>query len=144
MGLLNCNFNLIALLFLLLISIVNANDDKGCCRKRINCYICDSRVDEKCAHVNKTTEGLTVQGCDDYCAKVQYKYGSTFYYIRMCADSFKDITIKKTNVCYPTRAKTGGYLCFCETDLCNHAKRTTNNFYNFSFIVSVIFFVLNF
>jgi hypothetical protein len=108
------------------IQSVNANADNQCCRRRINCYNCDSRTDEKCGDMFNQT-GVPFEACDDLCVKIKYKHGDSYYYVRSCADALKKISIKKTEVCYSTRAKSGGHLCFCEQDLCNHADSLFEN-----------------
>ena len=126
-------------LFLLLFSFVNGNDDKQCCKRKVNCYNCDSRTDDKCGDSFNST-GVTTEACEDLCAKIKYKHLSTFYYIRMCAENLKKISIKKTEVCYSTRAKSDGYLCFCEGDLCNRANiNFEKSSYIFLCIISWLF-----
>ena len=65
---------------------------------------------------------------NDLCVKLRHKYENTFYYIRSCADQFKNILIKKTEVCYSTRKKDGSYLCFCGHDRCNSQNRIRANY----------------
>lgn len=107
---------------LVCIVLIDANSDGQCCRKRIECFECDSRFDPRCGDpFNLTRETGTLIYCDDLCVKLKHKFGSQFYYIRSCADTFKKIYIKKTDVCYTTRTKDGGNLCFCDQELCNTA-----------------------
>lgn len=54
-------------------------------------------------------------------------------------DTLKKIYIKKTEVCYSSRSRSGGHLCFCEQDLCNTAthsikKLNISNMLFFSFL----------
>lgn len=103
---------------------INANaEPEGCCRKRVNCYMCDSRIDPNCGDSFNTTN-VSIGFCDELCVKLKYKHDDKFYYIRNCAESLKKISLKKTDVCYSTRAHNGGYLCFCEQDLCNSSIST--------------------
>lgn len=98
--------------------------DEHCCRKRIECFECDSRFDPRCGDTfNLTRETATVIFCDDLCVKLKHKFGNQYYFIRSCADTFKKIYIKKTEVCYTTRTKDDGHLCFCDEDLCNSTSR---------------------
>jgi hypothetical protein len=136
----NCiNFLVI---FLLLFSIVNCSDQQ-CCKKKKNCYNCDSRVDDKCGDSFNST-GVTTEGCEDFCAKIKYKYGSSFYYIRTCAENLKKISIKKTEVCYSARAKTDGNLCFCDGDLCNSANTPSVESKTFIILFSILFLFYNY
>ena len=116
----------LTIVLVIVFQLANANDDKQACRKRIYCYNCDSRTDDKCGDQFNQT-GVPVESCDELCVKVKYKHGDSFYYIRSCADALKKIAIKKTEVCYSTRAKSDGYLCFCKQDLCNNANRFESN-----------------
>lgn len=97
--------------------------DEHCCRKRIECYECDSRFDPRCGDTfNLTRDTGTIIFCNDLCVKLKHKHLNQYFYIRTCADTFKKIQIKKTEVCYTTRSKEIGYLCFCDEDLCNAAR----------------------
>ena len=112
-----------------LIASSSANSDGQCCRKRIQCYECDSRYEPRCGEpFNLTQSSGLVIGCDDLCVKLKHKFNGNFFYIRSCADQFKRIHIKKTDVCYSTRLKDGGNLCFCDQEFCNHATRARKCF----------------
>jgi hypothetical protein len=125
------------LLFMLIINVVWANTDGPCCRKRIKCFECDSRYDPNCAdQFSLSRDNGTMIYCDDLCIKLKHKLGSQFHYIRSCADQFKKIYIKKTNVCYSNRAKDGGYLCFCDQDECNDANSL--NKLNITYLLNLI------
>lgn len=117
--------NIFTILFLLTSfsnKFVKSNSDGQCCRKRIECYECDSRFDPRCGDpFNLTRDTGSLIYCDDLCVKLKHKFGNQFYYIRSCADTFKKLYIKKTDVCYSTRIKEGGNLCFCDHELCNSA-----------------------
>jgi hypothetical protein len=103
-----------------------SNSDTQCCRKRIECFECDSRFDSRCGDsFNLTRETGMIVPCDDYCVKLKHKYGNRYYYVRTCAETLKRIYIKKTDVCYTTRTNDGGHLCFCDQELCNSAIRTS-------------------
>jgi hypothetical protein len=102
------------------LAIVNGNADGQCCRGKINCYACDSRDDMRCGEVLNDTINIPKILCDDLCVKLKYKHENQFYYIRNCANILNKTTVKKLDVCYTTRVKNGGHLCFCETELCNH------------------------
>lgn len=105
-----------------LFNLASSNADGQCCRRRIECYECDSRFDPRCGdQFNLTRDTGTLIYCDDLCIKLKHKFGNQFYYIRSCADQFKKIYIKKTSVCYSTRINDGANLCFCDQDLCNNA-----------------------
>lgn len=110
---------------------VLANSDGQCCRKRIECFECDSRFDARCGEpFNMTRENGNFIQCDDLCVKLRHKFGNQFYYIRSCADQFKNILIKKTDVCYTTRKKDGSNLCFCDQERCNDSNSI---YYQFKF-----------
>ncbi|RNA09304.1 quiver isoform X1 [Brachionus plicatilis] len=112
-----------------LINYVSSNADGQCCRRRIECFECDSRFDPRCGdNFNLTRDTGTLIYCDDLCIKLKHRFGNQFYYIRSCADQFKKIYIKKTSVCYSTRTNDGGHLCFCDHDLCNNALTLRLNF----------------
>ena len=103
-------------------SYVLASSDDQCCRKRIECFECDSRTNPGCGDAfNMTRENGNFIHCNDLCVKLRHKFENQYYYIRSCADQFKNILIKKTEVCYSTRKKDGSYLCFCNHDRCNRA-----------------------
>ena len=105
---------------------VSSSSDDQCCRKRFECFECDSRYNPGCNDAfNQTRENGNFVYCNDLCVKLRHKYENTFYYIRSCADQFKNVLIKKTEVCYSTRKKDGSYLCFCGHDRCNKATRQT-------------------
>jgi hypothetical protein len=118
--------------------------DEHCCRKRIECFECDSRFDARCGDTfNLTRETGTLIHCNDLCVKLKHRYGNQYYYVRSCADTFKKVYIKKTEVCYTTRDKNGGYLCFCDEDLCNEAATITSrrpSKYNNLIALSAIFY----
>lgn len=97
--------------------------DGGCCRRPVECYECDSRTSSNCHDpFNMTRDSVHVRRCNDLCYKLKHRVGDRFYYIRGCADSLKKLyNIKKTDVCYSTRSKDGGNLCFCDQELCNAA-----------------------
>lgn len=122
--------------------------DEHCCRKRIECFECDSRFDPRCGDTfNLTRETGKLIFCDDLCVKLKHKFGNQFYYIRSCADTFKKIYIKKTEVCYTTRLKDNGNLCFCDEDLCNSTPPTTttitsNPMTRYLLLLSLITFIL--
>jgi len=126
------------LLFMFVINVVWANSDGPCCRKRIKCFECDSRYDPNCADpFLLSRDNGTMIYCDDLCIKLKHKLGNQFHYIRSCADQFKKIYIKKTNVCYSNRAKDGGYLCFCDQDECNDAiSLTKQNIFHLFFTIT--------
>lgn len=108
-------------LTVLLLSGVIASDSQ-CCRKKIYCFECDSRHDSRCGDsFNLTRDTGLVVPCYDYCVKLKHTFNNQFHYLRTCADSLKEIYIKKTEVCYSTRIQEKGSLCFCEQDLCNTA-----------------------
>ena len=110
----------IFLLTLLQQRSVSSSSDDQCCRKRIECFECDSRYNPNCNDAfNQTRENGNFVYCNDLCVKLRHYYENQFYYIRSCADQFKNILIKKTEVCYSTRKKDGSYLCFCGHDRCN-------------------------
>ena len=110
--------------------------DEHCCRKRIECFECDSRFDPRCGDTfNLTRETGTLIYCDDLCVKLKHKFGNQYYYIRSCADTFKKIYIKKTEVCYTTRTKDSGNLCFCDEDLCNRSMSTMKFFSSSTFVI---------
>ena len=122
-----CSSRFLALLQLLIIATLmwrpaEGNSDSQCCRKKIACFECDSRYDARCGdQFNLTRETATLVMCDDLCVKLKHKVENKFHYLRTCADTIKKIYIKKTEVCYASRSKEGGNLCFCEQDLCNSA-----------------------
>ncbi len=124
----------IAFSFVMLISLssvvsVIASDSGGCCRKRIYCYECDSRFDPRCGDsFNLTRDTGLIVPCYDYCVKLKHLFDNQFHYLRTCADTLKEVYIKKTEVCYSTRAQEKGSLCFCEQDLCNAAARLSRIF----------------
>jgi len=118
----NVSSTFILLIMTLLASNVTSSLDDQCCRKRIECFECDSRFNPGCNDAfNQTRENGNFVYCNDLCVKLRHKYENTFYYIRSCADQFKNVLIKKTEVCYSTRKKDGSYLCFCGHDRCNQA-----------------------
>ena len=125
---------------------VKASSDDQCCRKRIECFECDSRFNPGCGDsFNQTRENGNFIYCNDLCVKLRHKYENTFYYIRSCADQFKNILIKKTEVCYSTRKKDGSYLCFCNHDRCNHTNLTiTFNKFNCVLLISVAYIFSNY
>jgi hypothetical protein len=110
----------------------NSDHDGGCCRRAIACFDCDSRFDPRCGDTfNMTSENGPIKMCNDLCYKLKHKVGDKYYYIRSCADTLKKIYIKKTDVCYLTRTKDSGNLCFCDTEHCNSANNNKNNFFTF-------------
>ena len=123
-------------IFYFCIIFVNANSDTQCCRKKIDCFECDSRFDPRCGDAfNLTRETGIISLCDDYCVKLKHMFENKYYYLRTCADSLKKIYIKKTDVCYTTRTADSGSLCFCDQDLCNKA----NSLYDYSSNLKLIF-----
>jgi hypothetical protein len=129
------------LLFISIISFyftVTANSDSQCCRKKIACFECDSRYDARCGDsFNLTRETGTIVMCDDYCVKLKHVHENKYHYLRTCADTLKDIYIKKTEVCYTTRSQNTGSLCFCEQDLCNSANSNLNNDFT-HFLIAIL------
>jgi hypothetical protein len=139
----------LATVTLLTVSSSEGNSDHadgGCCRRPVECFECDSRFDSRCGDpFNLTRETGTkpplcfefqainltvmiffyllgpVKYCNDLCFKLKHKVGDKYYYIRSCADTLKKLYIKKTDVCYLTRSKDDGHLCFCDQELCNDA-----------------------
>lgn len=115
------NYRCLMLLLILIASshLVSSNPDSQCCRKKIECFECDSRYDARCedGFVRNITDSFI--HCDDLCVKLKHVVNQKTYYIRTCADTIKNIQIKKTDVCYTS--KEGGFLCFCDQDRCNHA-----------------------
>ena len=89
-------------------------------------------------------ETNAIVNCHDYCVKLRHTYEGVIYYLRTCADTLKKIHIKKTEVCYASRSKTGGHLCFCEQDLCNKSQSSIvtdkKNIYFLLFILFIFYF----
>lgn len=132
------------ILLLLFVARCSANADSQCCRKKIKCLECDSRLDPSCASTNKTVlESLPMVDCDDMCIKMKYYMNESYHVLRTCATSIKKIHIKKVDVCYAS--KDGGVLCFCEHDECNRANERPTTFYLALFsLISIVAFLLNF
>lgn len=127
------------LLIVLQQSNVSTSSDDQCCRKRIECFECDSRFNPGCNDpFNQTRESGNLIYCNDLCVKLRHKYENTYYYIRSCADQFKNILIKKTEVCYSTRKKDGSYLCFCGHDRCNRSYIVRREFSLFNLLTFTI------
>lgn len=131
------------ILFLLFIfynlQSVDSNSDGQCCRKRIQCFECDSRYDARCGEpFNLTSSSGMMIYCDDLCVKLKHKFNGQFYYIRSCADQFKRILIKKTDVCYANRLKDGSNLCFCDQEYCNGAISIRYNLFKPTFVIKSI------
>lgn len=82
-----------------------------------------------------------IVNCHDYCVKLRHTYEGVIYYLRTCADTLKKIHIKKTEVCYASRSKTGGHLCFCEQDLCNKSHFNLSDKKNIYFLLFILFSV---
>jgi hypothetical protein len=141
-------FTIFLVLVCLLGDPVNANSDGQCCRKRIQCYECDSRYDARCGEpFNLTTSSGMMIYCDELCVKLKHKFNGQFYYIRSCADQFKRMMIKKTDVCYANRLKDGSNLCFCDQEYCNGAidsifnREKTSFLLFFHLLIYFLFFV---
>jgi hypothetical protein len=116
--------------------------DSQCCRKKIYCFECDSRIDPRCGDsFNLTRDTGTLVPCNDFCVKLKHIYDNKYHYLRTCADTLKEIYIKKTEVCYTTRSMEKGSLCFCEQDLCNTAPNPTA--FNSVLIYAQIFFIID-
>ena len=130
---------------------VTANSDSQCCRKKIACFECDSRYDPRCGDsFNLTRDTGMVVMCDDYCVKLKHIHENKLHYLRTCADTLKEIYIKKTEVCYTTRSQLSGSLCFCEQDLCNRGSSMASYFsislennIKFGLMTSFYLFILN-
>lgn len=136
-------FNLFIILLIATLTMYCDASDSQCCRKRINCYNCDSRTDPKCGDIfNKT--GAPMEFCDDLCVKLRYKHGDNYYFIRSCADTLKTISLKKTEVCYTTRTKNSGHLCFCEADLCNNSNKFKFSKFVYTLIAAAVNYIFYF
>lgn len=123
------------------ITLITANSDSNCCRKKVHCYECDSRFDPRCGDTfNLTRDSSTIVVCDDYCVKLKHIYENKYHFLRTCATSLKSVYIKKTEVCYATRSTDKGSLCFCEQDLCNSSWSTC--IINFRILVGALFLYL--
>jgi hypothetical protein len=121
---------------------MRCNSDSQCCRKKIACFECDSRYDSRCGDsFNLTRETGMIVMCDDFCVKLKHVHENKYHYLRTCADTLKEIYIKKTEVCYTTRSHSAGSLCFCEQELCNRAEKNTLNLY---FACGLHFFIIYF
>lgn len=117
-----CLHSIFLTLILISVCSVLGNPDTQCCRKKIYCYECDSRNDPRCGDsFNLTRDTGVLVPCNDFCVKLKHIYENKYHYLRTCADTLKEIYIKKTEVCYTTRSHDKGSLCFCEQDLCNSA-----------------------
>jgi hypothetical protein len=131
--------HILFLLFISYLQLVNSNSDGQCCRKRIQCFECDSRYDARCGEpFNLTSSSGMMIYCDDLCVKLKHKFNGQFYYIRSCADQFKRILIKKTDVCYANRLKDGSNLCFCDQEYCNGAVSIRFNLFTSKFVIQSI------
>lgn len=125
-----------------LILSAKANNDGNCCRKKIYCYECDSRFDPRCGDTFNLTRdtGLLVP-CNDYCVKMKHIVDNKYHFLRTCADTLKEIYMKKTEVCYATRSEDKGSLCFCGQELCNSANFLLLNKYTKLGFIFLNFFV---
>ena len=92
---------------------VSSSSDDQCCRKRIECFECDSRYNPGCNDAfNQTRENGNFVYCNDLCVKLRHKYENTFYYIRSCADQFKNVLIKKLRFAIRREKKTALICAF--------------------------------
>ena len=110
-------------------SILLIDADPSSCRKQVECFVCDSRVDPACEDARTFAHrNVTIQLCDDYCLKMWTRENDSLLgddrtefsrYVRRGCHKIVRYQIKKAETCYRHKKHASDSFCLCASDRCN-------------------------
>ena len=129
-------------------SILFIEADPNSCRKQVECFICDSRVNPACEDARMFAHlDMPIALCDDYCLKMWTRENDSVIgddktqslrYVRRGCHKIVRYHIKKAETCYRHKKHQSDSFCLCASDRCNSSNDLRYN-KSTSFLIGLFF-----